>query len=1011
MEISATTWTSLSKLLDEAFDLDSAARAAWLRRQAASQPELATVLRKLLAAHASSETADVLARLPTLAPSTEAPERHSGLAAGDRVGPYRLKRELGSGGMADVWLADRADGAFVRDVALKLPHINRLRRDLAARFARERDILARLEHPHIARLYDAGVAGDGLPYLAMEYVAGQPITAWCDARKLDIAARLQVFAQVLDAVQYAHANLVIHRDLKPSNILVTAEGQVRLLDFGIAKLIADDERAHETQLTQLAGRALTPDYASPEQIKGDPLTIASDVYSLGVVLYELLAGNRPYKLKLQSAAQLEFAILEAESAPPSTNIAEAAPATRFATPRQLARLLAGDLDTIALKALAKAPADRYGTIAAFADDLQRYRDGRPVTAIALSRWYRLRKFVVRNKLGVGAGAVVASALLAATLVSMWQAERAQAQATAARREAKRAESVQNFLLDIFRANSDRQADPLKARDATARELLDLGAERVTTALKDQPEDRASILKTLAEMYDQLSLADRAADLDRQRVELLTSIHGPNDPRVAEALIALATSLESTARRDETVPLLEQARAILDANGDKSSRTRGELMTRLAQRYQSISFDKMLVYADEAVRILRAHRVENEDRMSTALLYAARARTQLGQGAAGEALMREAIGELRKDTPVSYVSLVQTMNSLAEVQAVQFKVDAAEQTFREALQIGREKIGDKDAATLWVQSRLASFLHATGRREEGRRLHDAALREILATRGEDDPVRTSGARIGYGRALLADGNLTLADDLAARAVTSTRQHYAGTEVLGHEIRVQAAIAAASGRYEEARALFAEGLQLALLGGTGMHPSRRNRFFIDEARLDIAQHDPQAAILRLQRVVAPLNAEQLPLRLEELERDLVLSQAHVVSGNIEAAFTLANQVEERIERSPLRQYVPALEAEAALRLGQAEMARGAYSAARPYLERALALRTAIDHSNSPWLAEAQIELGNCMLSQGDRIGAVALLNKARTIHAANTQLGDHFRRPLIHLGERLRERVSR
>ena len=219
MQVSATTWNTLSKLLDEALDLDAAARDTWLEQLRSTQPQLATSVVKLLAAHASSETADVLAQLPSFN-RLETSTRVSSLTPGDRIGPYRLKREIGTGGMADVWLAERADGAFTRDVALKLPLINRLRRDLAQRFARERDILARLEHPHIARLYDAGVSEDGLPYLAMEYVDGQPITQYCDEHNLGIEARLKLFAQVLDAVQFAHASLVIHRDLKPSNIMV-----------------------------------------------------------------------------------------------------------------------------------------------------------------------------------------------------------------------------------------------------------------------------------------------------------------------------------------------------------------------------------------------------------------------------------------------------------------------------------------------------------------------------------------------------------------------------------------------------------------------------------------------------------------------------------------------------------------------------------------------------------------------------------------------------------------------
>jgi len=441
LKVSAAVWTSLSRLLDEAFDLEAHARATWVAQLQQMQPELAPTVRKLLAAHATPPRADILARLPKLA-SLINRSRPTAPGVGDRVGPYRLKRELGVGGMADVWLAERVDGAFTRVVALKLPIMNRLRRDLAQRFARERDILARLEHPHIARFYDAGVSGGGLPYLAMEYVDGLPINEYCDAHRLGINARLSLFNQVLEAVQFAHANLVIHRDLKPSNVLVTAAGEVRLLDFGIAKLLAENDIAQETQLTQMAGRALTPDYASPEQIKGEPLTIATDVYSLGVVLYELLVGCRPYRLHARLATQLEDAIISVDPARPSSAASEGAARARAITAPQLSRALSGDLDTITLKALAKSSADRYPTVVAFAEDLQRHLAGRPVIARPTSWLYRAKKFVVRNKLIAGAATGAVLSLMIGAGIAGWQAQQA-------RTDQRRAEQVKAFLASIF----------------------------------------------------------------------------------------------------------------------------------------------------------------------------------------------------------------------------------------------------------------------------------------------------------------------------------------------------------------------------------------------------------------------------------------------------------------------------------------------------------------------------------------------------------------------------------
>jgi serine/threonine protein kinase len=343
--------------------------------------------------------------------------------AGDRlpgalVGPYRLIRLLGEGGMAEVWLAQRADGSIKREVALKLPMLWRERQDLSSRFARERDILAALEHPHIARLYDAGVSPDGLPYLAMEYVRGERLTAWCDTHRLGVNERLNLILQVLDALQYAHAHHVIHRDIKPSNILVNEAGRVQLLDFGVAKLLEQQEQ--QTDITIVYGRALTPEYASPELARGGTVEPASDVYSLGVLLYELLTGCLPYGIKATSSlALIEQAIVAAEVARPSANLVPDAGAARATTQHKLQRQLRGDLDAIVLKALAKVPTDRYGSAAALAEDLRRYLSGQPVTARPDRFTYRFSKRVQRHRAGWAAAvaaAVLGCAVLALALI-------------------------------------------------------------------------------------------------------------------------------------------------------------------------------------------------------------------------------------------------------------------------------------------------------------------------------------------------------------------------------------------------------------------------------------------------------------------------------------------------------------------------------------------------------------------------------------------------------------------
>jgi serine/threonine protein kinase/TolB-like protein/Tfp pilus assembly protein PilF len=418
----------MSRLLDEALPLDEAGRRRWLDTLSPEYQELSQALQQaLLPEDGQSTDWERLLALPEPADDARPGAAVTGLQSGARVGPYELIRLLGAGGMAEVWLAKRADGVFKRDVALKLPLRSRVRRDLEQRFARERDILAGLEHPHIARLYDAGIDPEGLPYLSMEYVQGELLTDWCDAHRLGIRERLRLFLQVLEAVQYAHERHVIHRDLKPSNMLVTRDGQVRLLDFGVATLLDNDAAVGQAPLTSVYGQALTPLYASPELVRGDPVDAKSDIYSLGVLLFEILTGNRPYRLNAgASRGVLEQAIATAEVNKPSTQLTLDACAARSGTHDHLARQLRGDLDLIVLKALAKEPSARYASAAALAEDLQRYLDGRPVTVHAPRVPYRLGKFVRRNRMAVAI--TVAAVFFFAVVVASYEFERRAADA-------------------------------------------------------------------------------------------------------------------------------------------------------------------------------------------------------------------------------------------------------------------------------------------------------------------------------------------------------------------------------------------------------------------------------------------------------------------------------------------------------------------------------------------------------------------------------------------------------
>ncbi|MGO9946148.1 MAG: protein kinase domain-containing protein [Steroidobacteraceae bacterium] len=412
MRLTIQQMALMSRLLDEALPLDEAARRRWLVDLSPEYQDFLQALRAALLPDAT-RSAEFQSFLQTPV-RLEDVDADSGLQPGANIGPYVLLRSLGAGGMAEVWLAQRADGAFKREVALKLPLLRQLRQDLAQRFAVERDILASLEHPNIARLYDAGIDTSGCPYLAMEYVQGQPLTEWCDAQSLGLSGRLKLFLQVLEAVRFAHEKQIIHRDLKPSNILVTQSAQVRLLDFGVAKLLDEDE-ADQTPLTSIYGRALTPDYASPELLRGDVVDVRSDVYSLGVLLYELLTGIRPYRLKsAASMGLIEQAIGTLEVKKPST--LRGLPASPDRTPGTdvSARQLRGDLDAIALKALDREPSKRYQSAAAFAEDIERHLARKPIRARPARIADRLFKFALRN----GSAVAVAAMALVAIVVTV-----------------------------------------------------------------------------------------------------------------------------------------------------------------------------------------------------------------------------------------------------------------------------------------------------------------------------------------------------------------------------------------------------------------------------------------------------------------------------------------------------------------------------------------------------------------------------------------------------------------
>ena len=530
----AERWQRLSPLLDALLELDEQARASSLASLRDDDPQLADDLEELLALEAGG---DDFLNEPLIAPNP-------GVQAGATVGPYELERMLGEGGMGQVWLARRADGLYQRRVALKLLRPGLADPNLRLRFTRERQILARLEHPHIARLLDAGISADNQPYLALEFVEGEPITDWCKARDPGVVTRVQLFLQVCEAVSHAHTNLIVHRDLKPSNILVTPLDDVRLLDFGIAKLLDTPEQSLDHTRTGL--RTFTLHYAAPEQIRGEPVTTMTDVYSLGVVLYELLVDRKPYQLKRPSDAQWEDAILNVDPQRPSQALqrdANGAPAP--AKLRRRAREVAGDLDNIVLKALSKKPEQRYPSVEAMALDLQRWLGGRPVHARPQSMSYRLRKYLRRHRWSLATAASVSLVLVGALGVVAWQARQAL-------QESARAQAMQNFVVGLFETAGDGQAATL----VDIRRLLDDGERRIERELAHQPVARAELLGVVARLRAGLGDYDQALALLERQAALVDRTDSPPPSLQLQSATDLGRVLRARGDIDACVARME-----------------------------------------------------------------------------------------------------------------------------------------------------------------------------------------------------------------------------------------------------------------------------------------------------------------------------------------------------------------------------------------------------------------------------------------------------------------------
>ena len=854
-------WTTLSALLDELLELEPAVRDRRLAEITRADPCLGSELQRLMALE--DERPDFLSQSVVDA-AVFSPQ------PGQKIGPYKLERPLGEGGMGQVWLALRADGLYDRRVALKLLRPGLGDAGLRTRFTRERQILARLGHAHIARLLDAGVSSDGQPYLALDYVQGEPITDY--ARKLSLSkdARLKLFLQVCAAVSHAHANLVVHRDLKPSNILVTPAGDVCLLDFGIAKLL-DESANGDTEITGTGTRAFTLHYAAPEQLRNGVITTMTDVYSLGVVLYEMLVGRKPYDPARSTDAAFEEAILTGDPVRPSTGALKLAREAGAAAPRRIAGELSGDLDNILLKALAKAPEDRYVSVEALAQDLRRHLDGEPVLARPQSLGYRTAKFIGRNSVALVAGFFVSGLLLAALAFVSWQARRAIV-------EAERAQAMQDFVVALFE-NTDQAGS---GGGLDVRTLLDAGVRRADTELLGQPQARAELLGLVVRLRQGLGDDRQALELLDRQSQVLGTLAGEAPARLGiEAAAMRGRSLRALGQPEVCVRALLPWLPVSQQQSARQPREVSEFLSQLGRCHRRLGGREVARDLFGQALALRAgpelKALQAESQADLAGLLA-------DEGRHAEAIlaMRAALSLLRESGGDRNALGVEIWRELGSLHLVIGDRVESESSYRQAMEIALTRFGPGHPASTGVQRPLGALLVQNGKLEEAERLLRTAHERLLARFGPEHPeVAASWQQLG--RLSWEQGRLAQAQDAFQRSLQLVRR---GND-LGPRSSVLcdlAQVRLALGQADAAELLALECQQLALADS----PLQAARADLLLARVAMGRMNSEAALSLLASAEQRLLAAGIVAGSDEhLPVALARTQVLIDVGNVPGA----------------------------------------------------------------------------------------------------------------------------
>ncbi|MDX1640679.1 MAG: serine/threonine-protein kinase [Balneolaceae bacterium] len=934
-------WIQIDNLFQEVLDQSPETRHQYLHDVCGSDTELREHIEKLLQIHNESEKIlgdSIDAFAAPLVPGLldEAGEiDQDGNEIGSLVGSYEILKKIGRGGMGAVYLARKTDAPYEKKVALKLVRSGLDSADILRRFRNEGQILASLEHKSIARLYDGGVHEDGRPYFVMEYVEGEPIDRYCDTRRLTINERLNIFKDVCEAVHFAHQNLVVHRDIKPANVLITEDGLVKLVDFGIAKLL-DSGGMDEPSKTQTGIKLLTPEYASPEQIQGKTITTSADVYSLGVLLYLLITGRKPYRFDTNSMLEIERVISEAEPVRPCDAVVgkslyspkiteptfdpETSAQLRAKDLTNLVKELRSDLEKIVLKALRKEPERRYRSVLEFAEDLENYLTGRPVQARPATFRYRAQKFVIRNYVGVLAAAVAILSVLGGLGIALWQADVAKAERDIAQNEAAKAKAAQEYLVNLFEAADPAQSE---GREITAHEIVEKGIEQLEENLSNQPDVHAEMLKVLGRVELALGDFDQSTELLDEALQKKRELYGDDHIEIAKTASILGEVLRWDGEFERSETLLREA---LDIHR----------------------------------RLIRDDHVEvavNIDRLARTLEM----RDKLDES---EELYREALAMRERLSGENSDAVSANLNNLGWLLYQKGKLEEAEEYLRRSLQIKNRIMDSPHPAISSNLSNLSVVLRAKGSYLEAEEFAEQAVEQEINLYGDDHP-RVTTALNNQTLILLDLGRYSEAAENYRMILENNRRQLGENHLyVGFSLSGLGRALTEDGRSEEALPLYDEALEIYQNSVGDQHRYYGMSLALKGEALYYQDLQESEQVLEESVEIIKLAVGNDHPNLAKAMTSLGRTQ--FANGNIEAA---ESTISEALEIQ--RRVLPGTNANTVwtlINLGQVLSAQNRYDEAEAVLYEAVEMASSVLPQSHWQSLTARLELASCLAKNG-------------------------------------------